>query len=66
MVYHKRLSYRYSNDKLQIYIIFGKKYGSFSQNCWAKKRYQNLFSAILRLKKVPMAIKLEGGGGVRP
>ena len=37
--------------------------------CGEKKSCQNPISAIFRLKKkkkVPMAIKLEGGGGERP
>ena len=36
-----------------------------SKNCGEKKSCQNPFSAILGLD-VPMAIKLEGGGGERP
>ena len=48
--------------------MFSKKQGYFSPKIgWRKKEKDVKFSAILRLKnkkkkKVPMAIKLEGGG----
>ena len=50
------------------YLLFLKNRAILVQKLWGEKSCQNLFSAILRLKKnlkkVPMAIKLEGG--VRP
>ena len=44
--------------------VFGHKYGcSRPKKIWETFFCQNPFSAFLRLKKVSMAIKLEGGGG---
>ena len=42
--------------------IFAYKYGPFSPKI-VEKKCQSLFPAILRQKKVPITIKLKGGGG---
>ena len=46
-------------------VIYGQNYGSFNPKMFGHFFCHNPFLAILRLKKVLMATKLEYGGGVK-